>query len=160
MNWPSIITSTAENMNKRQVSQEPSQDKRAKPQPYHINQVHHRIAGRYGYEERSFRATFDQSYLGQRLVDVHQDLEDMFQGVIDKAAEHHGPQDRARVIIQHNDLKQDIIIHMRPQHLITGQTIMNRIEKDLQSDESLSIFQVDFGILQNDRGGGLSKKNH
>jgi hypothetical protein len=46
---------------------------------------------------------------------------------------------------------------MRPQNLITGQSIMSRIQKVLQSSENLSVdnsFQIEFGILHQDRGGG------
>jgi len=134
-------------------------NKKIKPSAFRVQEVQHRIAQRFGYEERSYRATFDQRFIGHRLIDVQDDLEEMFREVIDRATEHHGEQDRARVIVHHNDLRQDIVIHMRPQNQITPQSIMNRIEKVLQSEESLSVdnsFHIEFGILHEDRGGGAT----
>ena len=109
-------------MAKRSLSPPPPLAKIPRLLPYQITQTQHRVARRFGYEERNFRATFNQAYVGHRLLDIHQELEDMFQEVIDRAAQHNDPEDRARVIIQHNDLKQDIVIHMRPQNLITANT--------------------------------------
>ena len=96
-------------MTKRSLSPDPPDPPRAKiprPSPYQISQTHHRVARRFGYEERSFRATFNQDYVGHRLLDIHQELEGMFQEVIDRSGQQHQPEDRARIIIQHNDLKQ------------------------------------------------------
>ena len=59
----------------------------------------HRAARRFGYEERSFSATFNQDYTGHRLFDIHQELEDMFQDVIDRAAQHHEPEDKYHVVL-------------------------------------------------------------
>ena len=144
-------------MAKRSLFDDNSRVKAPRLLPYHIKEIQHRVARRYGYEERNFRATFDQQYMGHRLIDIQQQLEDMFQDVVDKATERHGPHDKARVVIQHNDLRQDIVTPMRPESLITGKTIMDRMEKVLQSDESLSVdnsFHVNFGIFHPDKGGG------
>ena len=73
-------------MTKRGLSPDPPRAKIPRPSPYQVLQTQHRTARRFGYEERSFRATFNQDYVGHRLLDIHQELEDMFQEVIDRAA--------------------------------------------------------------------------
>ena len=69
-------------MTKRGLSPDPPRAKIPRPSPYQVLQTQHRTARRLGYEERSFRATFNQDYVGHRLLDIHQELEDIFKRLL------------------------------------------------------------------------------
>ena len=112
---------------------------------------------RFGYEERRLRVRFQQQYMGRRLIDVQEQLIEMFDAAIERALRDYNREDKIQIIIHHSDLRREIVIHMRPNKEINGQAIMNRIEKILQSDETLSIdnsFEITFGLQRMDRGGG------
>ena len=148
------------NMAKRQHSfsddEEPT-PKSPRPLPYTIEDVEEHVMRRFGYEERRFRVRFNQDYMGRRLIDVQEQLIEMFDATIERALRDYNREDKTSIVIRHNDLRREIVIHMRPNREISGQNIMNRIEKILQSDETLSIdnsFEITFGLLRMDRGGG------
>ena len=143
---------------KRQASfSDDEEPKSPRPLPYIIEDVEDHVMRRFGYEERKFRVRFQEEYMGRRLIEIQQQLTEMFDAVVERALREYNAEDRTSIVIQHGDLRREIVIHMRPNRDISGLTIMNRIEKILQSDETLSIdnsFQITFGILRMDRGGG------
>ena len=51
--------------------------------------------------------------MGNRLVDVQQQLRGKFQETVHRGLRDYGHEDRASTVIQHNDLRWDIVIHMR-----------------------------------------------
>ena len=125
--------------------------------PYNIQESSETMPRKYGYEERKFKVQFDKDYMGKRLVDVQQQLRGMFEETVQRGLRDYGHEDRASIVIQHNDLRRDIVIHMRKNKDISAEAIMNRVEKVLQSDDELSIdnsFQINFGLLRTDKGGG------
>ena len=96
-------------------------------EPYVIEQVNERRARKFGVEEVTFRAKFKDDLQGRKLLDVTNDLGDMFGSVMDRVrANHPNPDDKARLSIRHTGLDREITIHCQPQHNITAEVIMER----------------------------------
>ena len=95
--------------------------------PYVIEQVNERRARKFGVEEVTFRAKFNDDLQGRKLLDISDDLGAMFGSVMDRVrANHPNPQDKARLAIRHTGLDKEITIHCQPQHNITAEVIMQR----------------------------------
>ena len=144
-------------LNQEHVAEPMEVDNVKEPPPYTFEECCEKMPRQFGYEEKKFKVKFNKEYMGRRLVDVQGQLKGMFQDVMNRALQDYGNDDKASIVVQHNDLKKDIVIHMRKNKDITTDTIMGRMEKVLQSDEELSIdnsFEINFGLLRTDRGGG------
>lgn len=95
--------------------------------PYVIERISERKARKYNIEEITFRAKFNTDLRGRQLLDVTDELHDLFQEVLDNVSSEHGdPNDRARLSIRHSGLDREIFIHCQPQHNITPDVIMER----------------------------------
>ena len=95
--------------------------------PYRIEQINERRARKYGVEEVTFKAKFNNNYQGKKLLDITNDLGAMFGSVMDRVrANHPNPNDKARLSIRHIGLDKEITIHCQPQHNITSEVIMER----------------------------------
>ena len=78
-------------------------------------------------EEITFRAKFNNDLEGRKLLDITDDLHNMFQDIMDNvSADHKDPNDKARLTIRHSGLEREIFIHCQPQHNITADVIMER----------------------------------
>lgn len=95
--------------------------------PYIIKRVGELKARKFNVEEVTFRARFNENEEGRALLDMADDLHDMFQDIMDNVNQEHGSEDdKARLSISHADLENDIVIHCQPKHNITADTIMER----------------------------------
>ena len=124
--------------------------------PYIIDDRRYRMNLRYGVEERIFRVKFRPEYAGRRLIDLHNQLYEMFEAVLNRIRGLYDPMDRVRMYIDANNLRKYIVIHLRPLRTWTVEAIMARIDKILQSDENIPLdasFFVSVGIQQ--YGDGL-----
>jgi hypothetical protein len=84
----------------------------------------------------------------------------MFQEVINKAASDYSKDDKARITIAHEDLPDEIFIHLQDLSNLTGETVMNRFEKVLNSHQNMSVndsFKISVGLMRTKRGGGRVK---
>jgi len=96
--------------------------------PFVVERIRERRANRYNVEEITFRAKFNDTLQGQNLLDITDNLHDMFQEIMDKVdTEHSSPDDKARLSIRHSGLDRDIFIHCQPKHNITPDVIMERL---------------------------------
>ena len=102
-----------------------AEEERAKP--FVIEQINERRARKYGVEEVTFRAKFNDDLQGRKLLDVMDDLGDMFGSIMTNVrANHPNHEDKARLSIKHAGLDREITIHCQPQHNITPEVIMER----------------------------------
>ena len=96
--------------------------------PYIIERISETRARRYNSEEITFRAKFNDDLQGKKLLDVTDDLHDMFQDIMDNVSANHAENnDRARLSIRHAGLDREIFIHCQPKHNITADVIMERL---------------------------------
>lgn len=97
------------------------------------------------------------TFSGEKLVDLRDNLKEMFDDVIGIASTNYAPEDKCRLSIGHTDLASDVFIHLQNLENLDGQSILNRFEKVLNSHESMSAdetFEISVGLLRSDKGGG------
>lgn len=95
--------------------------------------------------------------IGDRLVDVRDEITSMFDDVIQIAASSYSPNDKARMTISHGDLQEEVFVHLQNVENLNGEAIMDRFERvlnshqDMKADES---FGISVGLLRLNKGGG------
>jgi hypothetical protein len=96
------------------------------------------------------------SISGSRLLDIREDLTSMFQEVIDTAAQQYSKQDKARLTIAHDDLPDEVFVHLQDLSNLSGETVMNRFTKVLNSHKDMCVdnsFKISVGLLKTHKGG-------
>jgi len=108
--------------------------------------------------DRHFRVNLrpNQTSQGKKLSDLHREMQDMFDEIIDAAR--HGLQgnDLGRVILHHNGLINPIFISLRPMDRLSGRSVMDQVEAVLNSHQDLKMndsFYVDVGTMELPKGG-------
>jgi hypothetical protein len=94
--------------------------------PYTIQQVSIKTVKKYAVEEVTFKAKFNKEYHGQRLLDIPDNLHNMFGDIMDQVGNNYDADDNARLIINHEGLERPVFIHCQPKHNITPKKIMDR----------------------------------
>lgn len=95
--------------------------------PFLVERISEKRIRKYNVEEITYRAKFNHEMEGRKLIDVTEDLQDMFQEILDNiSTDHDDPNDRARLSIRHQGLDREIFIHCQPKHNITPEVIMER----------------------------------
>ena len=80
----------------------------------------------------------------------------MFDDVLDQARGDLAGNDLGRVVIQHDTLNNPIVVPLRPWDDLNANTVMETIEKVLNSHENLSIddsFDITVGSIELPKGG-------
>lgn len=89
-------------------------------------------------------------------MDIRDGLTSMFDEVINLAAASYGPNDKARLTIGHDDLQEDVYVHLQNVENLTGESIMNRFERVLNSHQSMKAddsFDISVGLFRLNKGG-------
>lgn len=97
-----------------------------------------------------------------KLVDIKDNLTQMFQDVVDLAGKHYDKSDKAQLCISHGQLKEEVFIHLQDLRNLSGESIMERIEKVLNSNESVVIddsLQIHVGLMRLTKGGGPTARS-
>jgi hypothetical protein len=94
--------------------------------PYEIVKINEQVARKYGVEEYTFAAKFDESLDGTLLSEVKDDIYDMFDDVLQQVGEDYAPDDRVRVAIHHASLDKEMTVHLQPRRNISAENIMSR----------------------------------
>ena len=118
------------------------------------------INRKFGVEERTFRVQFHPEQAGDRLIDIKEDLQRMFDATLQTVDDHFSAHDRIRLNISHSNLSSDVTIHLQQRQNITAQSIMDRMDKVLNSNEDIQAdqtFKIDVGIMKLHRGGGKGR---
>ena len=112
---------------KRQKLNDDENGEKEQDKPFFITRIRERRARKFNVEEVTFRAKFNESYQGKKLLNVTDQLHDMFDEIMENVKSNHNNQsDKARLSIRHSGLEKDVHIHCQPQHNITGAVIMER----------------------------------
>lgn len=121
-------TSKSENVQDTDMSQEESDNESKNGQEsknYTIHTESTKISQKYSVMETTYRVQFHEDTHGDRISSMREDLLDMFSEVLEKT-ETYSDNDRARIVINHDQLTSPIFIHCQPKHQITADTIMER----------------------------------
>lgn len=90
---------------------------------------------------------------------IKDSLVSMFDDVVATASQSYDRNDKAQLTISHAGMRDEIFIHLQDLSNISGQSIMNRFEKVLNSNEEMAVddtFQITIGLMRLTRGGGRS----
>ena len=95
--------------------------------PYIIQPVKERISRKFGIEEVTYKAKFNNDLQGEQLIGLQDELHNMFTDIMDLVKDKHpNKEEKARVTINHAGLEREVFIHCKPQHNITASVIMER----------------------------------
>ena len=134
----------------------PKKKKRG-PDSYEITQVKERTFAKTGAVEKTYKVILKDDWKGDSLKEVRKELRDMFDKTLQMAKGKMAGADRGRVMIEHNLLKNPIVVPLQPLQQLTSEVIMNVVENVLNSNDSLSItsdFAINIGLIENPSGGG------
>ena len=111
-----------------------------------------------GVIDRHYRVKFDphQSLDGKNLSSMHEQLEDMFDDVIDQASANLNDNDLMRLIVHHPDLTNNIHIPLRKVENLSGHDVLEYVENVMSSHQNLDMndsFNVDVGTMELPKGG-------
>ena len=90
-------------------------------------------------------------------MDIKDNLTQLFQDIVDLAGRTYDKTDKAQLCINHSELKEEVFIHLQDLRNLSGESIMDRIAKVLNSNEGLTVdnsLQINIGLMRLTRGGG------
>ena len=105
----------------------------------------------------TYEVKFSNQLQNKKLMDIVDDLHNVFDDVLSQVRE--GSQDNslARLIIEHNGLTDPIVVPLQELNTMDASTVMDEISKVLQSNEELPVddsFSVTVGRIDIPSGGG------
>ena len=111
-----------------------------------------------GVIDRHYRANFDpdQSLDGENLASMYQELENMFDDVIDQARSNLDGNDLGRIVIHHPKLTNDIYVPLRKLDDLSGHGVLEHIQNVMTSHQAMDMtdsFHVDVGTMELPKGG-------
>ena len=106
--------------------------------------------------EKTYKVQFNEKWLNERVLSLEDELRGMFNDILQRASNDHGPDDGVRVHIAHPDLRHDIVVPPKRLEDMDADHIMDCVETVAQSERDLPIssqMEIIVGIYQQ-RGGG------
>lgn len=94
---------------------------------------------------------------GEKLIEIKDNLTNMFQDVVDLAGRTYDKSDKAQLCINHGELREEIFIHLQDLSNLTGESIMDRVSKVLNSNQNLAVddsLEIHVGLMRLTKGGG------
>ena len=92
-----------------------------------------------GAIDKTFEVKFPDQLQNKKLSDIMDDLHELFDDVLDRVRQGAQENSLARVIIEHNDLTDPIVVPLQELNKIDASTVTDEISKVLQSNENLSM---------------------
>lgn len=119
---------------------------------YTIEHTGTRTFAKTAATEYTYKVKFNDQWQGQRLVDIMDQLNRLFIDLLNIARQNIHDDDLLIVIIRHPTLNNAVVIPLTRSRDLNVQTILDKIESILQSEESLDIVESFEGInfLNND----------
>jgi hypothetical protein len=95
--------------------------------PYNIKKINEKVARKFGVEEYTLQAKFnDDAMQGARLDDIRDEVHHMFEDVMQEIASQYEEDDRIRLSIDHSEMDRPMTMHLQPRKNLTTENIMNR----------------------------------
>ncbi|MES9881306.1 MAG: hypothetical protein ABW185_10540, partial [Sedimenticola sp.] len=95
--------------------------------PYDIRLTGKRTFAKNAAENRTYQVTFNDQLRGQKLVDIHTDLRNMFEDVLDRSKRVIDPKDLVVVIVDHSGLNDSVVVPLREADQMTVDTVTDRV---------------------------------
>ena len=111
-----------------------------------------------GVIDRHYRVKFnpDQSLDGRNLSSMHEQLEDMFDDIIEQARDNLDDNNLMRLVVHHPKLTNNIHIPLRKIENLSGHDALEYVENVMSSHQDLDMddsFYVDVGTMELPKGG-------
>ena len=114
-------------------------------------------------EETIYRLTFDERFLGQRLVDMMENIEEAFSSILNRLRQNYGSRDLVRVCVLSPSFHIPQILSLRPLGELLVKDVLDLIEKVTQSEGDLLLeegFQIHIAAARNPAGGGVTSRGY
>ena len=106
-------------------------------------------------KETTFTVKFNSNWRGRKLLDIYNEVFNMFDDVLAQATAGYDSDDIGRVVIHHDDI-EPIVISLRKITELTSECIMEHVVNVLNSHQELSLdssFMISIGLIALPRGG-------
>ncbi|KAK3104527.1 hypothetical protein FSP39_004180, partial [Pinctada imbricata] len=133
-------------------------DKSDSEKPYYIEKNTKRTITSTLATDTSFKVKFNDQWQGEKLKDVSDQLHEMFEDVLSEARGHDA--DLGRVVIQHPNLMNPIVVPLQPWDTLNSDAVMDAIANVLNSNEELDVDEdmtVTTTLTSNDQGCRLDQ---
>ena len=127
--------------------------------PYYIWKRDTRTFKKHWVRDTTFKVKFNEQWRGKKLIDIQNNLHDMFDDLLSQARGHDA--DLGRVVISHPSLNNAIVVPLQSWETLNADAVMSEIVKVLNSNESLPIDEsllVTIGSIDLPKGGGNPRK--
>ena len=107
--------------------------------------------------DRTYQVKVAEYHHGERLKDIKDGLHQMFDQVLNEARGDLAGNDLGRVIIQHEELHDPIVIPLQPWDQLNADLVIGTIEKVLNSNQNLSVdesLDISIGSVDLPKGSG------
>ena len=115
------------------------QDGGSEEKAYFIQNVRQRTFARTAAIETTYNIQFNQRWRGERVRDLRQEVHQMFDDVLNQGREGLTHSDLMRVVIRSDSLNHPVVVPLQPATTMDSNTVMEKMENVLQSEENLSI---------------------
>lgn len=122
--------------------------------PYYIWKRDTRTFKKNWVRDTTFKVKFNEQWRGDKLLDIQNNLHDMFDDLLSQAREHDA--NIGRVVISHPSLNNAIVVPLQSWETLNADVVMSEIVKVLNSNESLSVDEnilVTIGSIDLPKGG-------
>ncbi|KAL4239646.1 hypothetical protein ACF0H5_000453 [Mactra antiquata] len=106
---------------------------------YSIKRTGTRQFARSAATETTYKIIFNDQWQGKRLVDVRQQLNNLFEDLLVHARQDTNDNDLLRVVIRHHALNHPIVVPLQAAGGVSATTILSKTENVLQSEERLAV---------------------
>ena len=123
---------------------------------YNMRKKSERTYAKNAAVDRTYQVKVAEYHHGERLEDIRDGLHQMFDQVLKEARGDLAGNDLGRVIIQHEELHDPIVIPLQTWDQLNADVVMGTIEKVLNSNQNLSVdesFDITIGSVNLPKGG-------
>ena len=123
---------------------------------YTIRKKSERTYAKNAAVDWTYQVKIHQQHHGQRLNDVRDGLHQMIDDVLNQARGDLAGNDLGRVVVHHDSLHDPIVVPLQPWDQLNANTVMETIEKVLNSNQNLSVddsFGIAVGSIDLPKGG-------
>lgn len=125
--------------------------------PYFIWKKDTRTFKRNLARDTIFKIKFNDQWRGEKLMDIYDQLHNMFDDVLSQARGQNA--DLGRVVLSHPNLNNPVIVPLQPWESLNADKVMSEISKVLNSNENIPVDEhllVTIGSIDIPKGGSWS----
>ena len=158
---PTPGTSSSEPVPSTSQSSSASEESESNGTPgYQLIKRRERVFAKNKAKDTSYEVKLNPKWEGKKLKNLHEELRDMFNDVLQRARGQLANNDLGRVVIHHEGLDAPIVVPPRPLENLNADTVMSHIENVLTSNQDLSVgssLKVTVGIIEMPKGGAFRR---